>query len=98
MTRFNLAEGEMLHIEVSATEIFNRRVPEILDALVECSALVNQRYIEGWGSACLIAALFIVGASVVSSTAPANNGMHPTADTLLVMFQQSCGAAGDAGR
>jgi hypothetical protein len=27
-----------------------------------------------------------------------NNGMHPTADTLLVKFNQSCGAAGDAGR
>jgi hypothetical protein len=27
-----------------------------------------------------------------------NNGMHPTADTLLVMFLQRCGAAGDAGR
>jgi hypothetical protein len=46
MTRFNLAEGEMLHIEVSATESFNRRLPEIFDALVECSAFVNQRYVE----------------------------------------------------
>ncbi len=26
-----------------------------------------------------------------------NNGMHPTADTLAFMFQQRCGAAGDAG-
>jgi len=30
--------------------------------------------------------------------APHNNGMHPTADTLPVMFLQSLGAAGDAGR
>ena len=30
-------------------------------------------------------------------TAP-NNGMHPTADTLLLMFSERCGAAGDAGR
>jgi hypothetical protein len=27
-----------------------------------------------------------------------NNGMHPTADTLLLMFLQSRGAAGDAER
>jgi hypothetical protein len=27
-----------------------------------------------------------------------NNGMHPTADTLLVMCSQQFGAAGDAGR
>jgi hypothetical protein len=29
---------------------------------------------------------------------PPNNGMHPTADTLLVIFLQWLGAAGDAGR
>ena len=46
MTRFNLAEGEMLHIEVSATESFKRKLPEIFDALVECCAFVNQRYVE----------------------------------------------------
>ena len=27
-----------------------------------------------------------------------NNGMHPTADTLLVIYLQRCWAAGDAGR
>ena len=27
-----------------------------------------------------------------------NNGMHPTADTLLVSYLQTLGAAGDAGR
>jgi hypothetical protein len=30
--------------------------------------------------------------------APANNGMHPTADTPAVIYFQICGAAGDAGR
>ena len=30
--------------------------------------------------------------------ARANNGMHPTADTLLVMYIESHGAAGDAER
>jgi hypothetical protein len=27
-----------------------------------------------------------------------NNGMHPTADTLLLIYFQWLGAAGDAGR
>jgi len=27
-----------------------------------------------------------------------NNGMHPTADTLPLIYFQSFGAAGDAGR
>ena len=46
MTRFLLSEGEALHIEITNTESFNSRLPEILDALIECSAFVNQRYIE----------------------------------------------------
>ena len=32
------------------------------------------------------------------SLAHPNNGMHPTADTHLVIYFQRCGAAGDAGR
>ena len=32
------------------------------------------------------------------TTPPANNGMHPTADTLLVIYFQTLGAAGDAER
>lgn len=58
MTRFNLAEGEVLNVEVSATESFNRRLPEIFDALVECSAFVNQRYI-GDGKAPVLSLLFL---------------------------------------
>jgi hypothetical protein len=27
-----------------------------------------------------------------------NNGMHPTADTTVVIYFQTLGAAGDAGR
>ena len=46
MTRFLLSQGEALHIEITDTESFNSRLPEILDALIECSAFVNQRYIE----------------------------------------------------
>ncbi len=45
MSRFHLAEDEMLHIEVTDTESFNSRLPEIFDALVECSACVNKRYL-----------------------------------------------------
>lgn len=46
MSRFHLATGEMLHIEVTDTESFNSRLPEIFAALVECSASVNKRYID----------------------------------------------------
>jgi len=46
MSRFHLAKGEMLHIEISDTEDFNSRLPELFDALVECSAFVNRRYVE----------------------------------------------------
>jgi hypothetical protein len=46
MTRFHLDEGETLQIEVSATDFFKRRVPEIFDALIECTFFVNQRYVE----------------------------------------------------
>ena len=43
MSRFHLAKGEMLHIEISDTEDFNSRLPELFNALVECSAFVNRR-------------------------------------------------------
>ena len=45
MTRFTLEREELLHIEISDTEGFNSRLPEIFDALVECSAFVNRRYV-----------------------------------------------------
>jgi len=35
---------------------------------------------------------------VESYPRPPNNGMHPTADTPLVIYFQRLGAAGDAGR
>ncbi len=34
----------------------------------------------------------------ISAGGLSNNGMHPTADTLLVMLRGRVGAAGDAGR
>jgi hypothetical protein len=36
----------MPHIEITDTEGFKSRLPEIFDALVECVAFVNQRHIE----------------------------------------------------
>lgn len=46
MSRFTLEKGELLHIEIFDTEDFNSRLPEIFDALVECSAFVNRRYVS----------------------------------------------------
>ncbi len=46
MTKFTLTNDEMLHIKVTDTEDFNSRLPEIFDAVVECSAFVNNRYIQ----------------------------------------------------
>lgn len=46
MTKFLLKEDEVLHIEITNTEDFNSHLSEILIALVECSAFVNNRYIE----------------------------------------------------
>ena len=46
MTRFVLRPQEQLTIEVTNTEEFARRVPEIFTALCECTAFVNQRYVH----------------------------------------------------
>jgi hypothetical protein len=46
LTKFTLAEDEKLFIEVTNTADFNSRRPEILGALIECSAFLNNRYLE----------------------------------------------------
>jgi hypothetical protein len=46
MSRFHLTKGEALNIEVSDSEAFKSRLPEIYDALVECSSFVNVRRVE----------------------------------------------------
>jgi hypothetical protein len=46
MSRFELGESEMLEIEVSDSEAFKSRLPEIYDALVKSSAFVNFRRVE----------------------------------------------------
>jgi hypothetical protein len=58
MSRFLLARGEMLHIEILDTEDFNSRLPELFDALVECSAFVNRRYVE-FGKSPVLSLLFL---------------------------------------
>lgn len=54
MSQFHLAPGETLNIEVSDTESFKSRLPEIFDALVVCSTNVNQRYLEAGKSPLLL--------------------------------------------
>ena len=46
MTRFILSENEMLHIEITDTEDFNSRLPQVFNDLLACTAFVNQRYIK----------------------------------------------------
>ena len=46
MSRFELHGDEMLEIEVTETKSFKSRLPNIFDALIECTAFVNQRYID----------------------------------------------------
>ena len=46
MSRFYLAEGEILNIELEGTNDFRARLPQIFDTLVECIAFVNQRYVH----------------------------------------------------
>jgi RNAse (barnase) inhibitor barstar len=47
MTRFALEPDEYLDIEVPDAEQTRRRVPEIFDALIDCTAAVNRRYHGG---------------------------------------------------
>lgn len=46
LSRFHLGEEEVLEIEVSDSASFRSRLPEIYDALVQCSSFVNERSVE----------------------------------------------------
>ena len=46
MTRFVLSEDEMLYIEMTDSENLKLRLPEIFNALIDCSIFVNNRYFE----------------------------------------------------
>ncbi|MDQ3798875.1 MAG: barstar family protein [Acidobacteriota bacterium] len=57
MSSFETDE-EIIQVEITDTEDFNRRLPEIFDALVECTAFVNNRYINS-GESIKIASVFL---------------------------------------
>ncbi|RJG05168.1 barnase inhibitor [Noviherbaspirillum cavernae] len=46
MSGFSLAADEVLHIEVLHSLVLRREAPEILGALEECTAEVNERYTD----------------------------------------------------
>lgn len=58
MTKFSLEKDEILSVEITETEQFKSRLPEIFDSLVDCTAFVNQRYVEADGNP-KIAVLFV---------------------------------------
>jgi hypothetical protein len=70
-------------------------------AFAPLNAAEVERYPLGPGAMVFSAAALcspVAGASGGLKALHHNNGMHPTADTLLLIFLQSLGAAGDAGR
>ena len=46
MTKFLIRPDEMLQIEFTRAEEFRTRLPQMFGAFVDCSAFVNQQYIE----------------------------------------------------
>ena len=47
MTSRDLNTGEPLCIELLHTEDFGKRLPKLLNDLIDCTSFVNQRFIEG---------------------------------------------------
>jgi barstar (barnase inhibitor) len=58
MSRFHLASGEMLHIELPDARGFKSRLPEIFEALIDCAAFVNARFTDTGQTAALSLVLF----------------------------------------
>lgn len=46
MTRFSVLPGQFFHLEVADTEDFQRRLPEIFQALIQSGAFVNRRRVD----------------------------------------------------
>ena len=46
MARIALGPAEVLHVEIPDAEEFRRRVPEIAEALWDCTAFANRRYAD----------------------------------------------------
>ena len=56
-TGVSVAPGETVTIALAGGRDLRERLPEIYDALVECTAFVNERRIEGGGTAYLFLAV-----------------------------------------
>jgi hypothetical protein len=44
MSSIHLKEDEVLLLEITQTDEFKKRCPELFDDLIECSAFVNERH------------------------------------------------------
>jgi len=47
MSGFHLAPGEKLHIEITDTELFSSRLPEIFSTLIDCTAFCKRSLYRG---------------------------------------------------
>ena len=43
MSGYNVVPGELFHLEIADAEDFQRRVPQVFQAFIECAAAVNRR-------------------------------------------------------
>jgi RNAse (barnase) inhibitor barstar len=50
MVGIRLRPDELLELELPDVEALRKRMPEVLEELVECTALVNRRYLQSGGS------------------------------------------------
>jgi len=46
MTKVQIQKGEALLLEIVSAGAFKKRLPEIFDALLECTIAVNRRFLE----------------------------------------------------
>lgn len=45
-TNLTFSKDELLHLVITDTEDFKKRLSDVFEALIECSAFVNNRYID----------------------------------------------------
>jgi RNAse (barnase) inhibitor barstar len=46
MTKMTLLPGELLHIEIKDAEVFAKRLPDVFEHFIGCTAFVNQSRVE----------------------------------------------------
>ncbi len=46
MTSVTVAKGEQLVLEVPGSMALKQRAPDVFDALIECTAAVNERFVQ----------------------------------------------------